>query len=111
MEPQLGTWKEVFAPFLFKQPFQGLFLNVLGALSKVDTKDVRLGLDETGILLPTTHNTLVYMHKRMEWNKNTAKEIIDSIDVFKRLSGPNKEIWDKQNDLLKNWLTQYDAVK
>ena len=110
-EPSLGSWNDLFAPLLFKQPFQGMLLNVLNSVSKIETKDVRLGLDETGILLPTTHNTLVYVKQRMEWNKTTALEIIDSVDIFKRLSEPNNEIWNKQNALLKNWLTQYEQLK
>ncbi|MFI5391988.1 MAG: hypothetical protein ACHQYQ_11555, partial [Bacteriovoracales bacterium] len=110
-EPSLGSWNDLFAPLLFKQPYQGMLLKVLNSISKVETKDVRLGLDETGILLPTTHNTLVYVKQRMEWNKTTALEIIDSVDIFKRLSEPNNEIWAKQNALLKNWLTQYEQLK
>jgi len=95
----------------FKQPFQGIMLSVLKSASKINIKDVKLGLEETGVLLPTTHNTLVYVNQRMEWKENTALEIIDSLGVFKRLSVPNNIVWDKQNELLINWLTQYDLVK
>lgn len=110
-DPKLGTWKELFAPMLFKQPFQEIMLSVLKAASKINTKDVRLGLDETGVLLPTTHNTLVFVKQRMQWKENTAQEVIDSIDVFNRLSVPDNAVWNKQNLLLRNWLTQYEQVK
>ena len=110
-DPQLGTWKELFAPLLFRQPFQGILLSVLNSASKIKIKDFRLGLDETSVLLPTTHNTLVFVKQRMQWKENTALEVIDSIDVFKRLSVPNNAVWKKQNLLLQNWLTQYEQLK
>lgn len=110
-EPQLGTWKDLFAPLLFKQPFQGIMLSVLKSASKIKIKDVKLGLDETGVLLPSTHNTLAYVNKRMEWKENTALEVIDSVGVFKRLSVPDNAVWEKQNQLLLNWLTQYEQLK
>ncbi len=110
-EKDLGTWKDTFAPLLFKKPLQDIFLNVLKSLSNIKTTDVRKGISETDIILPTSHNTLVYVQKRMNWNKDTALEVIDALDVFKRLSAPNNEIWEKQNELLLNWLTQYEQIK